>query len=145
MDQSNLIVYVDGSSLGNPGPSGIGVAVFDKNSPDEPLVQISQYIGITTNNVAEYEALLTALKWLLTNKFSKAEICMDSELVYKQIMGDYRIKSKHLQILAERVRKLLNKFESVDLRLILRENNRLANNLAQKNAKLTRKKTKQKE
>jgi ribonuclease HI len=126
-----LVVYVDGSSRGNPGPAGIGVVVFNKQNQKEAIAQISKYIGITTNNVAEYEALISALNWLLQNRFKRAEIYLDSELVYKQLNGEYRVRDKNLQILAERARGLLNKCNKVDLKLIARGENKFANKLAQ--------------
>ncbi|MEO0128938.1 MAG: ribonuclease HI family protein [candidate division WOR-3 bacterium] len=132
MNPDDVVVYIDGSSSGNPGPSGIGIVIFDRHNSTKPLAQISRYIGITTNNVAEYEALINALKWLSDNKFLNAEIYMDSELVYKQLIGNYRIKTPHIKSLADRVRKLLNKFEKIDLKMIPREKNRLANLLAQR-------------
>ncbi len=134
MKNEKIIVYVDGSSRGNPGPAGIGVAVFCKNNLQRPITEISQYIGITTNNVAEYEALIHALTWLSNNQFCDAEICLDSELVYKQLMGDYRIKNPHLQTLVKQARVLLNQFSRIDLLLVPRQKNRCANKLAQKSS-----------
>ncbi len=140
MNPDGVVVYIDGSSSGNPGPSGISFVMFNKHNTEKPIAQSSRYIGITTNNVAEYEALIHALKWLLENQFLNAEIYMDSELVYRQLTGNYRIKTPHIKNLADRVRKLLNKFEKVDLNLIPREKNRLANQLAQKIVKVIKKK-----
>ncbi|MEO0156059.1 MAG: ribonuclease HI family protein [candidate division WOR-3 bacterium] len=140
MNLDGVVAYIDGASGGNPGPSAIGIVIFDKHNSEKPLAEISRYIGITTNNVAEYEALIHALKWLSDNKFLNAEIYMDSELVYKQLMGNYRIKTPHIKILADRVRKLLNKFEKIDLKMIPRERNRLANRLAQSIVKNIKKK-----
>ncbi len=139
MSPDGVVVYIDGSSSGNPGPAGIGIIVFDKDNLEKPLAQISQYIGITTNNVAEYEALIHALKWLSDNQFLNAEIYLDSELVYKQLMGNYRIKMPHIKNLVDRVRKLLNKFEKIDLKMAPREKNRLANQLAQRIVRITKK------
>ncbi len=135
MENESVIVYIDGSSRGNPGPSGIGVVVLNRHNPEEPLAQISRYIGITTNNVAEYEALIYALKWLLSNQFFNAEIYLDSEFVYKQLMGEYRIKTPHIQILVKRVRILLNQFKQIDLQFKPRKENKLANRLAQRASK----------
>jgi len=135
MESEGVVVFVDGSSRGNPGPSGIGVVIFNNNNLKESIEQLSRYIGITTNNVAEYEALIYALKWLLSNQFFTAEIYLDSELVYKQLMGDYRIKTPHIQTLVNRVRTLLNQFKEVDLQFKPRKENKLANRLAQKASK----------
>ncbi len=135
MESEGVVTCIDGSSRGNPGPSGIGVVIFQKHNLTEPLAQISRYIGIATNNVAEYEALIYALKWLLNNQFYTAEIRLDSELVYQQLMGNYRIKTEHIKVLAERARRLLNQFEKIDLKIIPRQENHLANKLAQKSSK----------
>ncbi|MEO0184524.1 MAG: ribonuclease HI family protein [candidate division WOR-3 bacterium] len=141
MENESVVVCIDGSSRGNPGPSGIGVVICNGQNVEEPLAQISRYIGITTNNVAEYEALIHALKWLLNNQFFAAEIRLDSEFVYKQLMGEYRIKEPHIQILAKRARNLLNQFARIDLKIVSRKENSLANKLAQKGSKAGLKKT----
>jgi ribonuclease HI len=142
MEPEGVVACIDGSSRGNPGPSGIGVVIFQKNNLTEPLAQISRYIGIATNNVAEYEALIYALKWLLNNQFYAAEIRLDSELVYQQLMGNYRIKTPHIKVLVERTRRLLNQFEKIDLKIVPRQENHLANKLAQKSSKTGLKKVK---
>lgn len=136
MDPESVVVYIDGSSRGNPGPSGIGVVIFSKHNREEPLAQISRYIGITTNNVAEYEALIYALKWLIGNRISRAKIKLDSELIYKQLMGKYKVKKLHLTVLLDRVAHLLNEFKEINLELIPRTKNALANKLAQRASKL---------
>lgn len=145
MESDSAVAYIDGSSRGNPGPSGIGVVIYKKNNLEEPIVRISRYLGITTNNVAEYEALIYGLKWLLNNQFYKADIYLDSELVYRQLTGEYRVKTQHIQILVERTKKLLNRFEKVDLKFTPRKNNSLANQLAQGIVKTMMKKRVKKE
>ncbi|MCX7994650.1 MAG: ribonuclease HI family protein [candidate division WOR-3 bacterium] len=131
MVDENVVVYIDGASCGNPGPAAVGFVVYTKDNLKEPLVRFSRYIGVTTNNVAEYEALISALKWLLKNQILKAEIYTDSELIYKQLCGIYHLKTEHIKQLAERARRLLNRFKEADLKVISRENNREANKLAQ--------------
>ncbi len=134
MMPSKLVIYVDGSSRGNPGPAGIGVAVFDADDkePEAPLFEFSRSIGNATNNVAEYEALLYALKWLVDTRPVQAVINVDSELVYKQVFGEYRIKVSHIVHLVNRVRNLLSQVKNTSIRLVPREDNRFANRLAQK-------------
>lgn len=132
MENEETIVYIDGSSRGNPGSAGIGVVIFSKDNLQEPIAEISKYIGITTNNVAEYEALICALKWLNDNHICRARIRLDSELIYKQIMGVYRVKIPHLATLKSRVINLLNRFKEIDLELIPRTDNKLANRIAQR-------------
>ncbi len=134
MENEEIIVYVDGSSRGNPGPAGIGVVVFNKNNLQKPIAEMSQYIGITTNNVAEYQALIHALKWLCNTHYCCAQLYLDSELIYKQVRGDYKIKSSHLQELLKQARNLLNQCKNLDLLLVPRQKNRWANKLAQKSS-----------
>jgi ribonuclease HI len=126
-------IFVDGSSRGNPGPSGVGLAIFESGN-DEPIDQISKYIGITTNNVAEYEAVIHALKWLGQTKVKRAELILDSELVYKQITGKYRVRSAHIALLMKRI-QLLRSDLDLTITLVPREENKLANRLAQKASK----------
>ena len=130
-----LTIYVDGSSRGNPGPSGIGVAVFDGDDNLNPRNEISRYIGITTNNVAEYEALIHALRWLLQKGEKNCTIKMDSELVYRQIIGQYRVRKPHIAYQIKRVHRLLDQLGKIDFVLVDREENKTANRLAQKASK----------
>jgi ribonuclease HI len=132
---SSVIVYIDGASKGNPGPSGIGIAVFSHADPTEPIKEISKYIGTTTNNVAEYEALIHALKWLITAKVQYATIKLDSELVYKQIIGKYKVRSPQMAIQLKRVKSMKAKIKACSFILIPRSENKDANRLAQKAAK----------
>jgi ribonuclease HI len=127
-------IFVDGSSRGNPGPAGVGVAVFSPKQ-EETVVQISKYIGITTNNVAEYEAVIHALKWMVDSGAKRAVVKLDSELVYKQMIGKYRVKSAHISILMKRIRMLRSQIDALLIDLIPREENKLANRLAQKATK----------
>jgi ribonuclease HI len=123
-------IFVDGSSRGNPGPAGVGVAAF-LTGDDEPSVEISKYIGLTTNNVAEYEAVIHALKWMIDSGIRQATIKLDSELVFKQLTGKYRVKSPHIKLLVKRINALGSQIEEVTYVLIPREKNKLANRLAQ--------------
>lgn len=126
-------VFVDGSSRGNPGPAGVGVAIYAAGK-DEPIEEISKYIGITTNNVAEYEAVIHALRWMIHSNAKSATLYLDSELVYKQIMGTYRVKSPHIALLMKRITLLKSKLD-LSITLIPREENKPANRLAQKASK----------
>ncbi len=132
---NSLVLYIDGSSRGNPGPSGIGVVIFSHDDQTNPIKEISKYIGITTNNVAEYEALIHALKWLTTSKAKFATIKLDSELVYKQIIGKYKVRSPHIAIQLKRVNNMKAKIKACSFVLIPRTENKLANRLAQRAAK----------
>ena len=97
---ANLIIYTDGGARGNPGPAGIGAVVMDGEG--KVIKEISQYIGKTTNNFAEYEALIRAfeiVKRLFGEKLRdmEIEVRMDSELVVRQLMGQYRVKEPGLK------------------------------------------------
>lgn len=133
---TSVIIYIDGSSRGNPGPASIGIVVFAVENQKKPLAEFSKYIGITTNNVAEYEALIYALKWLMDTSPEAAIIKLDSELVYKQITGKYRVKSPHIAILSKRVQTLRTQIKNLSVVLIPRNENKLANRLAQKASKV---------
>ncbi len=132
---NSLLIHVDGSSRGNPGPSGIGVAIFSTADEQKPIHEISKYIGITTNNVAEYEAVIHALKWIITSKYKCATIKLDSELVYKQIIGKYKIRSPRTAVQLKRLNRLKTKIEKLSFVLIPRSENKLANRLAQRASK----------
>jgi len=125
---TELFIYVDGASSGNPGPAGIGVAIYNKNK--DLIDKISQSIGETTNNVAEYRAVISALEYALDRKIKKITIFSDSELVVKQLNGEYLIKNKALKTLVFKIAKLIDKFTQVEIISISREENKLANKLA---------------
>lgn len=126
---TQLFIYVDGASSGNPGPAGIGVAIY--NEKKDLLDKISQSIGETTNNVAEYMALIKALEYALAKKVKNVRIFSDSELVVRQLNGKYLVKNKTLKILVVKVAKLIDKFSQVEIVHLSREENKLANKLAQ--------------
>lgn len=128
-------LYVDGSSRGNPGPSAIGIVAYVHDSHEEPVYELSKYIGTATNNIAEYEALIHALKWLVHTNLQSATIHLDSELVYKQIIGTYRVKNPRMVVQLKRVMRLVEQIKQVSFILIPREENKTANHLAQKASK----------
>jgi ribonuclease HI len=123
---ADLIAYVDGGSHGSPGPSGIGVVI---EKPDGELVRIAKWIGHHDNNVAEYAALLEALRYALELKATTLHVYSDSELVVKQMTGEYNCRSPRLYSLNWTCRKLAR---SLNFRIahIPREQNQEANRLA---------------
>jgi ribonuclease HI len=123
---SNLIAYVDGGSLGNPGPSGIGV-VIDGSS--DGTIKIKKSIGHQDNNVAEYVALLEALQLAVQLGARALHVFSDSEVVVKQMTGEYSCRSTRLYSLHWTCRKLARSFE-FSISHIPRENNAEANHLA---------------
>jgi ribonuclease HI len=123
-----LIINTDGLSKGNPGTAAIGATIKDERG--KMLTMISQRIGITTNNVAEYKALIAALQQALKMGGTQVEIRADSELMIRQLSGRYKIKAEGLKPLYIEVTQLLAKFESVALKHIPRELNAEADKLA---------------
>jgi ribonuclease HI len=123
-----LIINTDGLSKGNPGPAAIGATIKDERG--KMLATISQRIGITTNNVAEYKALIAALQKAIKLKGTQVEIRADSELMIRQLNGRYKIKSVVLRPLYLEAAQLLGQFESVTLKSIPRELNTVADRLA---------------
>ena len=124
----SLVVYADGASRGNPGPASIG-AVAQLETGEE-LTSVSKYIGKATNNVAEYRAVIEGLMLAKTLGASRVEMRLDSELVVKQLNGEYRIKNTKLQILAETVVAEAGGFSVCTYVHIPREENREADRLA---------------
>ena len=122
-------VFIDGASQGNPGPSGIGVA-FCKHGAEAPLATLHKYIGETTNNIAEYTALIYALQEALIRGYRSLEVLTDSELVAKQLSGEYKVREATLQPYYDQFVHLQQGFERLVVRAIPREHNRLADQLA---------------
>ena len=123
---SDFVAYVDGGSHGSPGPSGIGVVI---EKPDGEMIRIAKWIGHHDNNVAEYVALLEALRYALELKATTLHVYSDSELVVKQMTGEYACRSPRLYSLNWTCRKLAR---SLKFRIahIPREQNQEANRLA---------------
>lgn len=128
----HLTIHIDGAARGNPGPAGIGVAL---HAGDELLCRdLCEYIGETTNNVAEYKALLLALKEAKELQPAVVDILSDSELLVRQIQGRYRVRSPHLAVLHAQALRLIHQLSALDCRLSIehvgRELNRQADALA---------------
>jgi ribonuclease HI len=129
----NIVIYTDGGSKGNPGPAGIG-AVFC-NQKGQVIKKYSEYLGKTTNNVAEYKAVIFALKKfkaLFGKKLAKStevEIKTDSELLTKQLNGKYKIKDPDIQKLFLEVWNLKFDFKKIKFKFISRNKNKEADTL----------------
>jgi ribonuclease HI len=123
-----LIINTDGLSKGNPGTAAIGATIKDERG--KTLAIISKRIGITTNNVAEYKALIAALQQVKKMGGTQLEIRADSELMIRQLNGRYKIKSEGLKPLYIEATQLLTKFETVSLKHVPRELNAEADQLA---------------
>jgi ribonuclease HI len=102
--------YVDGGSRGNPGPAGYGVHI---EQDDGPIVELKESLGLATNNVAEYSGLIAALRWAAANGIARLHVRADSELLVKQMRGEYRVKSPGLQPLHEQARTLARQIGDV--------------------------------
>jgi ribonuclease HI len=133
-----LEIYIDGASKGNPGPSGIGVVICRRG---ETIKNISTYIGNTTNNVAEYTALVYALQEALILKAESLKINTDSQLLYRQVKKIYRIKSNNIKGLYNQALHLIPAFKQVLINNIPRQDNRGADKLATQAIKKELKKT----
>jgi ribonuclease HI len=123
---SSLIAYIDGGSHGSPGPSGIGVVI---QTSDGGTIRIAKWIGHHDNNVAEYAALLEALQCALDLKATAVQVYCDSELVVKQMSGQYACRSPRLYSLNWMCRKLARSLD-FSIAHIRREHNQEANHLA---------------
>jgi ribonuclease HI len=126
--EREAVLWTDGAARGNPGPAGIGAIL--KSQTGEVLYTGSEYLGHTTNNVAEYKAVLLGLAGALAQGIERIEVRADSELLIRQLKGEYRVKSEGLRPLFEEARKLLSRFKSVKLTHIRRELNGEADRLA---------------
>jgi ribonuclease HI len=123
----NLVIYTDGGARGNPGPAGVGVIFYDGKG--EKIKEMAEFIGNKTNNQAEYNGLILALREAIKLKPRNVEVYLDSELVVNQINGEYRVKNKDLKILFEEAKRLADKFESIFFHHTLREGNKEADKL----------------
>ncbi len=126
-------IYGDGGSRGNPGPAGSGAII--RNEAGEVVGTVSEFLGTTTNNVAEYTAVLRGLAMLATMLGQKAKdaevhVRMDSMLVIRQMKGEWKIKHPNMRPLAEKVSELVRLFGSVSFEHVYREHNKDADRLA---------------
>ncbi len=119
---------VDGASRGNPGPAGIGAAILDRNG--QSLAELSRYIGQATNNEAEYQALLAGLELAKERGIASLVIQTDSELMAKQIRGEYRVREERLRSMYAKVHRLLTGFKRWEIKSVPRAQNRLADRLS---------------
>ena len=129
----HFILYADGGSRGNPGPAGAGALVRDEEGTQ--VVTVSEFLGNTTNNIAEYTAVLRALEGLrelLKEAVSSAtvEARLDSQLVVRQMNGEYKIKHPNIVPLAGKVKDVMRAFKSVSFTHVYREENKEADALA---------------
>jgi ribonuclease HI len=125
---NKVIIFSDGGARGNPGPAGIGAVIYDDKR--RVLAEISEYLGETTNNQAEYRALIAALKKTQGLAASEVECYLDSELVVRQLNGEYKVKNKDLAPLFLEIHNLRLGFKKISFTHVPREENREADRLA---------------
>ena len=123
-----LISFSDGGARGNPGPAGIGAVLF--NDKNEIVEELSFYLGETTNNQAEYRALIMVMKKAQSLGATELECYLDSELVVKQLKGEYKVKHPDLKPLFEQAKSLISQIKNVSFKHIRRELNKQADQLA---------------
>lgn len=126
---STFVLYTDGAARGNPGPASIGAALF-REGEDEPCAQVSETIGETTNNVAEYRAVIAGLEAALGYAPNRLIVRADSQLLIRQLQGSYKVKAPALKPLHRQAVSLLSRFSSVKLEHVPREQNVVADALA---------------
>jgi ribonuclease HI len=118
---------VDGGARGNPGPAGVGIVLTDDSGKE--IDRANEYIGETTNNVAEYRALLLGLDRARARGVRNLEIVNDSELIARQLTGEYRVKKEDLRLLHGQARQALGAFERWSIRSVPRAKNEVADAL----------------
>ena len=122
-----VLAYIDGGARGNPGPAGYGVRI---QRPDGTvLAELHGGLGVATNNVAEYNGLLAALTWAVDHGETQLHIRADSELLVKQMTGEYRVKNEALRALSLEAARLARQVGTVSYRAVRREHNELADRL----------------
>ncbi|HSM86365.1 MAG TPA: ribonuclease HI family protein [Candidatus Limnocylindrales bacterium] len=125
-----IIANIDGGARGNPGPAAYGVVVRDSHG--KVLAELSDYLGLQTNNYAEYSGLLAALEYAAQARYQSLKIFSDSELLVRQMQGRYKVNSPGLKELFSRAQVLVQKFHHFGIEHVLRERNKEADRLVNK-------------
>lgn len=128
IEKQKIVLEFDGGSRGNPGPAGIGVVVRAEDGTS--LVTLGRFIGRATNNVAEYRALITAMEEAKKLGAKSIVIRGDSELIIRQMTGEYRVKNPDLKVLYDEAQRLLHQFDHAKFEHNLRHKNETADTLA---------------
>ncbi len=130
LNVTRVLIHTDGAARGNPGPAAIGAVI--KDTQGQTLAAISRDIGVTTNNQAEYRAVIAALEKAIALGVKQVTLYSDSELLVRQISGRYKIKNTTLRQLYQEIVKLIGNLESFSVTCIPREQNAEADRLANK-------------
>lgn len=128
MADAVLNLYTDGACRGNPGYGGAGAVLIDEKG--NTIATVRKFLGLCTNNVAEYTALILGLEEALKRQCRQLHIFLDSELVVKQINGAYRVKNNRLKILMQDVKRLLSSLDEYTVEHVDRNQNHIADRLA---------------
>ncbi len=120
--------HVDGGARGNPGPAGYGVAIQDASG--HSVAELSEYLGHRTNNYAEYQGLIAALRYAAENGIKALKVISDSELMVRQMKGIYKVRNPDLRKLYDEAQQLVRRLEYFEIRHALREHNKTADRLA---------------
>jgi ribonuclease HI len=120
-------LFADGGSRGNPGPAASAAVLLDPHG--ETIEEVDEYLGVATNNVAEWTALLLGLEAARRRGIRRLAVRLDSELVVKQLRGEYRVKHAGLQPLYQKARALVRAFDEIDIKHVRRKENALADHL----------------
>jgi probable phosphoglycerate mutase len=123
-----MVAHVDGGSRGNPGPSGYGAYITD--SEGKPLAELGEFLGVQTNNFAEYSGLIAALEYAVEHGYGTVKAVSDSELLVKQMKGQYKVRSEALLSIYGEAKALIRKLDRFEIRHVLRHLNKDADRLA---------------
>ena len=124
----SLNAWIDGGARGNPGPAGYGAHIEDADG--NVVAELHGGLGVATNNIAEYNGLLAALRWAIDHGYRDVHVRADSELLVKQMRGEYKIKHENLKPLAARARLLMTELGDVTFEHVRREHNKKADALS---------------
>jgi ribonuclease HI len=123
-----MVAHVDGGSRGNPGPSGYGAYITDAEG--RTLAELGEFLGVQTNNFAEYSGLIAALEYAVEHDYGTVKIVSDSELLVKQMKGQYKVRSEALLAIYGEAKALIRKLDRFEIRHVLRHLNKDADRLA---------------
>jgi len=123
-----LIAHVDGGARGNPGPAGYGIVLEDEAGNE--VAELSEFLGVRTNNFAEYAGLIAAIAYAVSHQAPGLMVVSDSELMVKQMKGQYKVKAPELQTLHKRANEMVRQLGWFDIKHVRREQNREADKLA---------------
>jgi ribonuclease HI len=123
-----MVAHVDGGSRGNPGPAGYGAYITDAEG--RQLAELGEFLGVQTNNFAEYSGLIAALEYAVEHGYGTVKIVSDSELLVKQMKGQYKVRSEALLAIYTEAKALIRKLDRFEIRHVLRHLNKDADRLA---------------